>query len=78
MQAYNKKAQQVVQLQRTTPIPRQLLSMALDLGYPTVTQGHRLTDLTPIARTKQFFFAKHRLAIAYIHVRATKGHRSCT
>jgi hypothetical protein len=53
MQAYNKKAQQVVQLQRTTPIPRQLLSMALDLGYPTVTQGHRLTDLTPIARTKQ-------------------------
>jgi hypothetical protein len=26
--------------------------MTLHLGYPTVTQGHRLTGLTPIARTK--------------------------
>jgi hypothetical protein len=52
MQAYNKKAQQVVQLQRITPISRQLLSMTLHLGYPTVTQGHRLTGLTPVARIK--------------------------
>jgi hypothetical protein len=25
----------------------------LYLGYPTVTQGHRLTGLTPVAKTKQ-------------------------
>jgi hypothetical protein len=27
--------------------------MTLHLGYPTVTQGHQLTDLTPVARTQQ-------------------------
>jgi hypothetical protein len=27
--------------------------MTLHLGYPTVTQGHQLTGLTPVARTKQ-------------------------
>jgi hypothetical protein len=48
-----RKAQQVVQLQRIAPIPRQLLSITLHLGYPTVTQGHQLTGLTPVARTKQ-------------------------
>jgi hypothetical protein len=27
--------------------------MTLHLGYPTVTQGHRLTSFTPVARTKK-------------------------
>jgi hypothetical protein len=27
--------------------------MTLHLGYPTVTQGHQLTGLTLVARTKQ-------------------------
>jgi hypothetical protein len=43
----------VVQLLRIAPKPRQLLSMTLHLGYPTITQGHQLTGLTPLARTKQ-------------------------
>jgi hypothetical protein len=45
-----RKAQQVVLSQGKAPIPRQLLSMTPHLGYPIVTQGHRLTCLTPIAR----------------------------
>jgi hypothetical protein len=27
--------------------------MTLHLGYPTVTQGHQLIGLTPIARSEQ-------------------------
>jgi hypothetical protein len=40
----------VVQLQRISPISRQLLSMTLHLDYPIVTQGHQLTGLTPVAK----------------------------
>jgi hypothetical protein len=45
-----RKTQQVVLSQRKAPIPRQLLSMTLHIGYPIVTQGHWLTGLTPVAR----------------------------
>jgi hypothetical protein len=50
MQLITRKAQQVVELQRIAPIPRQLLSMTLHLAYPTVTQGHKLTGVTPVAK----------------------------
>jgi hypothetical protein len=37
-------------LQRIALITRQLLSMTLHLGYPTVTKNHKLTGVTPIAK----------------------------
>jgi hypothetical protein len=37
-------------LQRIAPIPKQLLSVTLHLSYPTVTQGHKLTGVTHIAK----------------------------
>jgi hypothetical protein len=46
MQAYNKKGSTSDLIaEKKTPIPRQLLSMILHLGYLTVTQGHQLTGL---------------------------------
>jgi hypothetical protein len=51
MQAYDKKGSTSSFIaEKIAPKPRQLLSMTLHLGYPTVTQGHWLTGLTPIAR----------------------------
>jgi hypothetical protein len=59
-----RKAQQVVLSQRKAPIPRQLLSMTLHLGYTTVTQGHWHTGLTPIARPNRAHMS-HPLAQNY-------------
>jgi hypothetical protein len=50
MQAYNKKDSTSNFIAEKKPKPRQLLSMTLHLGYPTVTQGHWLTCITPVAR----------------------------
>jgi hypothetical protein len=52
MQSYNKKGLITGSIAETTPIPKQLLSMTLHLGYLTVTKGHQLTGLTPVARTE--------------------------
>jgi hypothetical protein len=53
MQAYNKKGSTSSFIAEKAPKPRQLLSMTLHLGYPTVIQGHWLIGLTPIARTNK-------------------------
>jgi hypothetical protein len=51
MQAYGKKGSTSSFIaEEKSPIPRQLLSMTLHLGYPTVTKGHWLIGLTPVAK----------------------------
>jgi hypothetical protein len=54
MQAYKKKGSTSSFItEKKAPKPRQLLSMTLHLGYPTVTLGHWLKGLTPVARSNK-------------------------
>jgi hypothetical protein len=51
MQAYNKNGSTSSFIaEKKAPKPRQLLSMTLHHGYPTVTQDHWRTGLTLVAR----------------------------
>jgi hypothetical protein len=45
-----RKAEQQVQLKRIAPKPRQLVSMKLHQHCPTVTKGHKLIGVTPVAK----------------------------
>jgi hypothetical protein len=50
MKTDNKEDRHMVQLKRIAPRPRQLLSMKLYLGYPTITKGHKLIGVTLVAK----------------------------